>query len=392
LLFLLLAIVASSGKELYALSNSQPQIISFNPLPVKTIGDAPFTLSATTDSGLPITYLSSNPNVATVTGSTVTIVGIGRTLITASQVGNGTFSAASATQLLTVNNVIQTPDQQGQLWGVLTQGGKGGYGSIIKTSGDGTGLVVAKDFNPDSDGFNPSGPLTLATNNKFYGLTSEGGANLLGGVLFEYDPLSEQYTKKFDFSSYAYVFPELTASPDGKIYGVTYQGDFSAINSLLNGAVIFEFDVVKGTLTPKVTLNQVGNLPVSNLIRSPNGKLYGIAMYTNTNKSYLYEFNPNTNKVVSKSTLDDPFLDGIYSSYICFGPNGKIYGTNQYPVGGGNGYIFEYDTTSNVYTKRADLPNPNAQGFTLSSNGKLYALATGACWNMIRLRIPFRAP
>ena len=71
------------------------QTITFNPLSVVNYGDADFTLSATASSGLAVSYVSSNPLVATVTAEgVVTIVGVGTTTITASQAGNSEFNAA----------------------------------------------------------------------------------------------------------------------------------------------------------------------------------------------------------------------------------------------------------------------------------------------------------
>jgi hypothetical protein len=79
------------------------QIITFNPLPAKSFGNAAFLLTGSSTSGLPMSYTSSNPDVATVSGNTVTIVGIGQTTITASQTGDVNFNAAaSVPQTLTV--------------------------------------------------------------------------------------------------------------------------------------------------------------------------------------------------------------------------------------------------------------------------------------------------
>src|SRR6478736_3417076 len=85
------------------------QNITFNPLADKTIGDAAFNLTGTASSGLAVSYSSSNTSVATVAGSTVTIVGAGTSIITASQNGNAAFnSAASVTQSLTVSKANQS--------------------------------------------------------------------------------------------------------------------------------------------------------------------------------------------------------------------------------------------------------------------------------------------
>ena len=79
------------------------QTITFGVLPEKTVGNVPFTLTATATSGLTISYTSSNPAVATISGSTVTIVGAGTTTITASQGGDGNYDAAgSVARTLTV--------------------------------------------------------------------------------------------------------------------------------------------------------------------------------------------------------------------------------------------------------------------------------------------------
>ncbi|MBX2945177.1 MAG: gliding motility-associated C-terminal domain-containing protein [Cyclobacteriaceae bacterium] len=71
------------------------QTITFNPLTPRTFGEGSFTLSATSSSGLPVSYSSSNPLVATISGNTVTIEGAGTTTITASQVGNETYNPAT---------------------------------------------------------------------------------------------------------------------------------------------------------------------------------------------------------------------------------------------------------------------------------------------------------
>lgn len=85
------------------------QTITFEALAEKTYGDAPFALTATASSGLPVSYASSNTSVATVDGSTVTIVGVGSTNITATQAGDGTWAAATpVVQSLTVAKADQT--------------------------------------------------------------------------------------------------------------------------------------------------------------------------------------------------------------------------------------------------------------------------------------------
>jgi photosystem II stability/assembly factor-like uncharacterized protein len=85
------------------------QTITFNALTAKTFGDAAFSLTATSTSGLAVTYSSSNTAVATISGSTVTVIGAGTTNITANQAGNVQYKVAPAVvQVLTVNKSPQT--------------------------------------------------------------------------------------------------------------------------------------------------------------------------------------------------------------------------------------------------------------------------------------------
>jgi hypothetical protein len=74
----------------------------------KTASAAAFDLVATGGaSGNAVTFTSSDPNVATISGNTVTIVGIGTTTITASQAGSNHYNAAlDVTQTLTVQSTV----------------------------------------------------------------------------------------------------------------------------------------------------------------------------------------------------------------------------------------------------------------------------------------------
>ena len=103
---------SSSSFDWVILKSSQTkanQVISFDPLPDKTIENATFELTATASSGLSITYTSSNQEVATISGSTVTVVGVGSTTIVARQAGNENYSLAPpVAQNLMVNKATQT--------------------------------------------------------------------------------------------------------------------------------------------------------------------------------------------------------------------------------------------------------------------------------------------
>jgi hypothetical protein len=73
--------------------SSSQQIITFDPLSDRNIGNPSFNVVATASSGLPVS-LSIVSGPATLTGSTVTITGLGTVIVRASQPGNATYLAA----------------------------------------------------------------------------------------------------------------------------------------------------------------------------------------------------------------------------------------------------------------------------------------------------------
>jgi hypothetical protein len=84
------------------------QSITFNEIMDKTCATAPFTLSASASSGLPLTFTSDDPTVASVSGNVVTILKPGYIHITASQPGNQNYNAAfNQTQPIQIDQADQ---------------------------------------------------------------------------------------------------------------------------------------------------------------------------------------------------------------------------------------------------------------------------------------------
>ena len=109
---------SQSGNTLYNAATSvvkslvvskSSQTITFPNITTKTIGIADFSPGATSNSGLTVTYTSSNTAVATIVSNNIHIVGQGAATITASQSGNTLYNAATTqTQTLTVTGLTQT--------------------------------------------------------------------------------------------------------------------------------------------------------------------------------------------------------------------------------------------------------------------------------------------
>ena len=85
---------AANVNQSFSVTSLLSQTISFAPLGDKVIGAAPFALSATASSGLPVGFASSTTPVCTLSGTAVTLITTGTCTIQASQAGNATYAAA----------------------------------------------------------------------------------------------------------------------------------------------------------------------------------------------------------------------------------------------------------------------------------------------------------
>lgn len=156
----------------------------------------------------------------------------------------------------------------GKLYGLTSQGGASNMGAIFQY--DFTTSILVKKFDFLSGvptGNSPRCSLVQATDGKLYGLTSGGGVNNFG-VLFSYNPTTNVYTKKFDFTSAVNgknPMGSLTEALDGNLYGLTSDG------GLNNLGVFFQYNISTSTYTKKLDFNILnGSYPYyTNLIEIP---------------------------------------------------------------------------------------------------------------------------
>jgi subtilase family serine protease len=83
---------APSVEQTFAIARAS-QTIAFDPLPDRTLGEAPFTVSAAATSGLPVSFSANGP--CSVSGDLVALTAAGACTITASQPGNDDYMPAS---------------------------------------------------------------------------------------------------------------------------------------------------------------------------------------------------------------------------------------------------------------------------------------------------------
>jgi hypothetical protein len=95
--------MASSSQQLFKVLK-HVQAINFTSPGFQSITGTPPALVATADSGLPVSFTSTTPDVCTTSGTTLTLVSKGTCSLTASQAGDDNYAAASASAVFLVGD------------------------------------------------------------------------------------------------------------------------------------------------------------------------------------------------------------------------------------------------------------------------------------------------
>jgi acetyl esterase/lipase len=97
------------------------QTITFSSFGRALLGDEPLPLGASASSGLDVTYVSSDPSVAQISGNYVILKKVGTAVLTASQAGNADdyYAAPDVSQILTVSQPVPS-DYQASRYAVAT--------------------------------------------------------------------------------------------------------------------------------------------------------------------------------------------------------------------------------------------------------------------------------
>lgn len=270
--------------------------------------------------------------------------------------------------------------QVNQFWGVTTEGGASDNGgTIFSTKDDGTTLQTRYSFPIDNPGsVSPDQKIQLSLfNGKLYGITI-GGGKFNKGVIFSYDPSTNNYSRLYNFDYSTGAYPASTMIlVNGKFYG-TCRGGGSTGNTALG--VIFEFDPITLVYTKKISFTgtngaALGDLPIGSMVEV-GGKLYGTTYNGGTyGTGVLFEYDPATNIYIVKQNI---FLsNGKNPKGNLIVNNNKLYGTCIAGGASDAGTLFEYDLTTNIYAVKNSMVSTSgsspAAGVAVFNN-KLYGI------------------
>jgi len=182
-------------------------------------------------------------------------------------------------------------DSQGNLYGVTSSGGTGGFGSLWEYSAQGV-LTTLVNFT-GLNGETPTGGVTLDGKGNIYGTTNTGGASGYG-TIWKYSLSTAQLTTLYSFTATGTTGQNpggggVTLDANGNLYGTTTQGG-------ANGdGVVWEYSSA-GVLTDLVTFTGLnGQNPQSTLVFDSLGNLWGTTTQGGTGGyGAIFELTPNT--------------------------------------------------------------------------------------------------
>jgi uncharacterized repeat protein (TIGR03803 family) len=313
----------------------------------------------------------------------------------------------------------------GRIYGSCNMGGIHNNGTLWYWDYVTASFLKIFDFNAQTTGATPIGPLVMAPNGKLYGSC----AGYIGpydqyGSYFCFDVSTSTFTTVHDFDadgpSYlngASPLSGLLLASDGMLYGVdgaciirinpagnvftnlfTYSG-FGGLARLTEGAngmfyavsqgsigTIYSFNLNTLTTAPLYTLSSATGIEVSGqLVFSGSGKLYGLTRGGGANVPYgvIFSFNLATNTYTDVWDFQN-WSDGTEPiAGVMKTSNGQVYGTTSKGGSGGRGTVFKYNTCTDQMTTICSFvsaaPSPRTPCVQLNeaTNGKLYGVSSG---------------
>ena len=285
-----------------------PQTITFTALPNHIYGDAPFAVSATASSGLPVSFTVGSTDNCTIAGNTVTITAAGSCTVTASQAGNTNYLAATAvvqTFSIAQAGLTITPDNQNMTYGGTVPAfivSPGGYIGLVH--GDQPSVVSGLSCGATDSHSRPGNSTTPAGT---YPITCTGGTATNYSITYGTGTLTIGQAGLI-----------VVANGQSKTYGsaLTFAGTEFTTSGLVNGDTV-----------TSVTLTSAGAAASAGVSGSPYAIVPSAAMgsglgnYTITYTNGSLAVNPKALAVTASSTTVTygdaaPTITATYSGLI----------------------------------------------------------------------------
>lgn len=216
------------------------------------------------------------------------------------------------------------------------------------------------------DGNDGSAPaaLTPFIDGALYGVGGSGPGVLNDGVLFKFDPASNQLTMLYAFDGTAGAFPQgrVVLGPSGAIFGVTSHYGSAG------GGTVFEYH--PSTQAMQVlhafTSGKDGGNPSGGLTVGGDGFLYGVTQSGGAfNYGTVFRIDPATHVLTTLYSFNGK--DGeLPSGSLVLSPDGNLYGTTTVTLQGDPGTIFRVAPKSGQVTALLRFP-----GVALAETGNL---------------------
>lgn len=282
--------------------------------------------------------------------------------------------------LLLFTAVILIPaNAQPKLWGTLPLGGSTEAGLVYQLDLNGNNFEEIYDFKQYLGRY-PKHHIILADNNKFYGLAQDGyGQN--ASVIYEYDPVSEEYVVAHDFydlvtqTSISTASSYLVQASDGLIYGFNQEGGLNTDGQLFS----FKPGTDEFSYLAEFEVSTTGSYPMGGLVEAGNGKLYGTTMEGGLNNDgVLFSFDPSTNALDHQIDFDAIGAEEAVNGMI-MASNGLLYGMTR--KGGANnlGTIYAFEPGTGIITLLHEF-NPATDGSR--PYGRLFQASDGYLYGM----------